>query len=51
MTTEKMIIERMTTQSRLSALLVEMVGSAAICGMAYAADRLMGAARRRPSPA
>lgn len=33
--------------SRLSSLIVEMVGSAAICGVAYAAEALIGARRRR----
>ena len=32
---------------RLSALLVEMLGSAAICGIAYAAEVLVGVHRRR----
>ncbi len=33
--------------SRLSLLIVEMVGSAAVCGVAYAAEALIGARRRR----
>lgn len=36
---------------RLSSLFVEMVGSAAICGVAYAAEMLIGARRRRANPA
>jgi hypothetical protein len=34
-------------ESRLTSLVVEMVGSAAICGLTYAAERLIGARRRR----
>lgn len=37
----------MKPESRMTALLVEMIGSAAICGMAFATDRLLGARRRR----
>lgn len=37
----------MKSDSRISALLVEMLGSAAICGMALATDRLLGVRRRR----
>ena len=33
--------------SRLTSLILEMVGSAAICGLTYAAERLVGARRRR----
>lgn len=33
--------------SRLLSLLIEMAGSAAICGVAYAAETLIGARRRR----
>ncbi len=33
--------------SRLSTLIVEMVGSAAICGVAYAAEVLIGNRRKR----
>ena len=31
--------------SRLNSFIVEMVGSAAICGLTYAAERLIGARR------
>lgn len=41
----------MNPESRMPALIVEMLGSAAICGMALATDRLLGARRRRSAPA
>ncbi len=37
----------MKPDSRLSALLIEMLGSAAICGMALVTDLLLGVRRRR----
>jgi hypothetical protein len=37
----------MRTDNRVTSLLVEMVGSAAICGVAYAAELLIDARRRR----
>lgn len=37
----------MKWDSRLPSLVFEVVGSVAICGVAYAADRLVGAAHRR----
>ena len=37
----------MKLDSKLSALLIEMVGSAAICGMALCTDVLLGVRRRR----
>ena len=37
----------MKQDSRFPSLIVEVVGTAAICGVAYAAERLVGAARRR----
>lgn len=40
----------MKPDSRMSALLVEMLGSAAICGMAFATDRLLDIRRRRHAP-
>lgn len=36
----------MHPDSRLTSLVVEMVGSAAICGLAYAAEWLIDARRR-----
>ncbi len=41
----------MKPESRISALIVEMLGSAAICGMAFATDRLLGVRRRRHASA
>jgi hypothetical protein len=41
----------MTPHNRLTSLLIEMAGSAAVCGVAYAAERLIGAHRRRSSRA
>lgn len=41
----------MKLESRFPALIVEVVGTAAICGVAYAAERLVGAARRRTARA
>ncbi|HWE56131.1 MAG TPA: hypothetical protein VG435_11505 [Acidimicrobiales bacterium] len=38
----------MRYESRLTSLIVEMVGSAAICGVAYAAEVYIGR-RRRPA--
>ena len=37
----------MMPDSRLTSFIVEMVGSAAICGLTYAAERLIGARRQR----
>jgi hypothetical protein len=37
------------TQRPFNPLLLEMVGSAAICALAYAAETLIGAMRRRRS--
>jgi hypothetical protein len=37
------------SHSRFARLLVEMVGSAAVCGVAYAAEVLIDAHRRRAS--
>lgn len=34
-------------QSRLGSFLVEMAGSVAVCGVAYLAEALVGARRRR----
>lgn len=34
---------------RLNPLIIEMVGSAAICGVAYVAEALVGVRRRRVS--
>ena len=33
--------------SRITSLLIEMAGSAAICGVAYAAEMLIGAHQKR----
>lgn len=41
----------MHRHNRLTSLLIEMAGSAAICGVAYAAELLIGAHRRRSSQA
>lgn len=37
----------MKAQNRMSALVIEMIGSVAICGMVAATDLLLGARRRR----
>lgn len=41
----------MRPDSRISSLIVEMLGSAAICGMAFVTDRLLGVHRRRHASA
>ena len=39
----------MHPHNRITSLLIEMAGSAAICGVAYAAEMLIGAHKRRAS--
>lgn len=37
----------MHPHNRITSLLIEITGSAAICGVAYAAEKLIGAHKRR----